>query len=69
MIDVDRNRILLSIQEPTATAPSVEAEVNHVPAMGWEEFCGFMNAHPKRRYDLSVTGTLSGAASEQGSST
>jgi hypothetical protein len=58
IIDLDRDRVLLAISEVTADAPTVEAELAPVVDMSWPEFCGFVNAHPKRRYALKPTGEL-----------
>jgi len=58
VIDRDRDRVLLGISEVTTNAPSVEAELMPVLDMRWDEFCSFVNAHPKRRYALKPTGEL-----------
>lgn len=58
LIDVDRDRVLLSIHEVTGQASSVEAELAPVLQMDWVDFCAFVNAHPKRRYALKESGEL-----------
>jgi hypothetical protein len=53
ILDLDRDRVLLSIKEPTdGLARSVEEEINRIRALDWEAFRKFMGAHPKRRYVL-----------------
>ena len=58
ILDLDRERALLTIMETTEDAASVEAELEPVIGMGWDEFCAFVNAHPKRRYALKPSGEL-----------
>jgi hypothetical protein len=54
ILDTDRDRVLLAIQEVTGTASSVEEELAPVLAMPWDAFCAFVNAHPKRRYRVEA---------------
>jgi hypothetical protein len=53
IVDVDRQRVLLSITEQGADARRVEAEVGQALGMPWEAFVRFVNAHDKKRYALS----------------
>jgi hypothetical protein len=52
IIDRGRDRVALSITEPTFGGPSVEAELEPAVSMSWERLKVFINAHPKRRYVL-----------------
>jgi hypothetical protein len=56
ILDVDSNRILLTLQEVTGAAASVEEELATSLTLPWDEFCAFVNAHQKRRYALSRDG-------------
>jgi hypothetical protein len=58
ILDCDRDRVLLAIQEVTGGAISVADELGAVRTMPWEAFCAFVNGHPKRRYALNPTGVV-----------
>jgi methyltransferase family protein len=55
ILDVDRQRVLLSLNEPTAggvVAADACAELSSVLSMSWGDFQSFVCRHPKRRYLL-----------------
>jgi hypothetical protein len=52
ILDVDRERVLLSLNEATEGLPSdnVAGELTPLTSMSWDAFRDFVNAHPKRRF-------------------
>jgi hypothetical protein len=54
LLDVERDRVLLALPERLEATPRVEAELERIVALPWDEFVAVINRHGKRRYDLEV---------------
>ena len=52
ILDVDRQRVLLTLNEPTQPTRDVDTELERIGAMSWAAFCAFINQHQKRRYEI-----------------
>ena len=52
LLEVRRERVLLSLNESMTSRPVIEAQLEAVMRMTWDEFRTFVNGHDKRRYDL-----------------
>ena len=52
LLDVSRERVLLSLTERMDRPPQVEAALERAARMTWDELARFVNANDKRRYDL-----------------
>jgi hypothetical protein len=56
IFDLDRDRVLIALFEPTRADVPQEQELAAAMAMPWTSFCRFINEHPKRRYALNADG-------------
>jgi hypothetical protein len=52
ILDLDRQRVLISLTEPEIGAASSSAELEKAMTLSWDEFRGFINRHGKKRYRL-----------------
>jgi hypothetical protein len=60
ILDVDRQRVLISLTEPSRDAASVSSELARALRMSWTEFCRFIRQHDKKRYQLDVVAAIGG---------
>ena len=52
ILDLDQQRVLISLTEPATGASVTAAELDKAAALSWEGFRGFINRHGKKRYRL-----------------
>jgi hypothetical protein len=60
ILDIDQQRVLISLTETTTDAPTPVAELGSAMRMSWPEFCAFINSHSKKRYCLPTVAAVHG---------